>query len=163
MAELVIRELEQSDLEAVLEIAIASWAPIFAFYRQTLGEDLFTAAHPNWQAEKARQVRAACHPGRGAMVSVAERDGHIVGFITLYADDASRIGEIGNNAVHPDFQGEGIGTRMYEYVFDRLRERGMRFVRVGTGLDPAHAPARRAYVKAGFSIEIPSVQYYRRL
>jgi hypothetical protein len=52
--------------------------------------------------------------------------------------------------------------RRYEHALDRLREGGMRFARVGTGLDPAHAPARRAYKKAGFSIQLPSVEYYRR-
>ena len=73
------------------------------------------------------------------------------------------IGEIGNNAVHPDLRGQGIGPRMYQYAFDRLRERGMRYVKVGTGGDPAHAPARRAYEKAGFTIQLPGVEYYREL
>lgn len=52
---------------------------------------------------------------------------------------------------------------MYAYAFARLRERGMRYVRVSTGGDPAHAPARRAYEKAGFVIGLPGVEYHREL
>jgi len=161
--DIVIRELKPGDVEAVVEIAVAAWAPIFSFYRRVMGEDLFAAAHPNWQVEKARQVRTACDTGSRVVVCVAEAEGQVVGFITFHADDASGIGEIGNNAVHPEFQGQGIGARMYDHALDRLRERGMRFARVRTGLDPAHAPARRAYEKVGFSIQLPSVEYYRRL
>ena len=95
--------------------------------------------------ELARQVRAACEPTSSAIVGVAELDARIVGFVTCYANEQSSIGEIGNNAVHPDAQGRGIGPCMYEYAFARLRERGMRYVKVCTGGDPSHAPARRAY------------------
>jgi RimJ/RimL family protein N-acetyltransferase len=163
VSDIAIRELEPEDIEAVVEIAVAAWTPIFAFYRRVMGEDLFTAAHSDWQEEKAKQVRTACDPGSGAVVRVAEGKGQVVGFITLRTDDALKIGVIGNNAVHPDFQGQGIGAKMYEHALDWLRKGGMRFARVRTGLDPAHAPARRAYEKVGFSIQIPSVEYYRRL
>lgn len=163
MEDVIIRELEAADVERAVEIALAAWAPIFAFYRQAMGEELFAAAFPDWQARKAGQVRAACAPQSRAMVYVAEKGGKVAGFVTFYADRASGIGEIGNNAVHPDFQGQGIGPRMYERVFDHLRALEMRVVRVGTGGDPAHAPARRAYEKAGFSVGLPGVEYYRFL
>ncbi|MBT4097360.1 MAG: GNAT family N-acetyltransferase, partial [Gemmatimonadetes bacterium] len=34
---------------------------------------------------------------------------------------------------------------------------------VGTGLDDAHAPARRAYERAGFDIAQQDVTYYKKL
>ena len=169
MPEIVIRPLLPSDVEAVVEIAVAAWQPIFVFYRQTMGDELFWSAHQHWQHEKARQVRNACAAGSSAIVAVAElpAEGHaaarVVGFCTCYANSTTVIGEIGNNAVHPDWQGQGIAPRLYEYAFERLRERGMRYVRVRTGGDPAHAPARRAYQKAGFGISLPHVEYYREL
>ena len=168
MGDLLIRALKPADVEALVEIAVAAWTPIYAGYRQTMGEELFAAAFPDWPAEKARQVRSACDPARsesahGALVGVAERDGQVAGFVTCYANGRSGIGEIGNNAVHPDAQGQGIGPRLYAYAFARLRERGMRYVKVGTGGDPAHAPARRAYEKAGFAVQLPGVEYYREL
>jgi ribosomal protein S18 acetylase RimI-like enzyme len=169
MQEIVIRPLAPSDVETVVEIAVAAWLPIFAHFRQIMGDELFLTARPRWQQEKARQVREACAPDSPAIVAVAEvpqdreQPARVVGFVTCYARPSLGIGEIGNNAVHPDWQGRGIAPRLYEYVFERLRERGMRYVKVHTGGDPAHAPARRAYQKAGFEIALPQVDYYREL
>ena len=163
MSEIEIREFRSSDLDAMVEIAIAAWTPIFANFRILMGDDLFLTAFPDWQRDKARQVRTACGPQSTAMVYVAEQGAGIVGFITFYANDATGIGEIGNNAVHPEHQGLGIGPQMYEQAFARLRERGMRFVKVSTGGDVAHAPARKAYEKAGFCVQLPCVDYYRPL
>jgi hypothetical protein len=39
----------------------------------------------------------------------------------------------------------------------------MALATVGTGGDPSHAPARRAYAKAGFGPAIPSLTLYRLL
>ena len=169
MPEIVIRPLLPSDVEAAVEIAVAAWQPIFVFYRQAMGDELFLSAHPHWQHEKAHQVRRACAPDSNAIIAVAEipssehKAACVVGFCTCYANSTTAIGEIGNNAVHPDWQGQGIAQRLYASVFEQLRERGMRYVRVRTGGDPAHAPARRAYQKAGFEIALPGVEYYREL
>ncbi|MCJ7751309.1 MAG: GNAT family N-acetyltransferase [Armatimonadetes bacterium] len=160
----VIRDLRPDDVEAVVGIAAVAWAPAFSFRRRMLGDDLFAAAYANWNKEaKARQVRTACEPGNHAMVCVAEKQGRVVGFTTFYATHASRLGEVGNNAVHPDFQGLGIGPQMYKYVLARLRGLGMRFVKVSTEGDPAHASARKAYEKVGFSIQVPRIEYYLEL
>jgi ribosomal protein S18 acetylase RimI-like enzyme len=161
-SEVVVRELGPDDVELIVEIALAAWEPIFRYYRQEMGEELFHALHPDWQVEKARQVEGACLPGSGARVCVAEQEGQVVGFATYYAN-RSGVGEIGNNAVLPERQGQGIGTQMYGYVMAQLRALGMRYVQVSTGGDPAHAPARGAYRKAGFQIALPGVDYYREL
>jgi len=169
MQEIVIRPLMPADVDALAAIAVAAWQPIFAFYRQAMGDEMFLSVHPHWQHEKARQVRNACATGSSAIVAVAEMPpqgsaaARVVGFCTCYANSATAIGEIGNNAVHPDWQGQGIAQRLYAYAFEQLRERGMRYVRVHTGGDPAHAPARRAYQKSGFEIALPGVEYYREL
>ncbi len=163
MNDVVIRDMRPDDVEAIVAIAIAAWAPIYAGYRRILGDELYHAKSPNWQERKAGEIRAACDPNNSAMVCVGEQKGQIIGFITFSADQQTRIGEIGNNAVHPDHQGKGLGQLMYQHVFGRLKELEMRFVTVRTGGDPAHAPARRAYEKAGFSIKLPGVEYYREL
>ena len=157
---ITIRDLRPDDVDALVDIALAAWAPIYASYRQLLGEALFAAAFPDWRAEKARQIRAACAPGRPGTVCVAEQAGRIVGFTSLYLHRATGKGEIGNNAVHPDVQGQGIGTRLCRHAVERLREQGARFVLVGTGGDPSHAPARRMYEQAGFTSSVPGVTYY---
>jgi len=159
----IVRELRDGDVEAIAAIAVAAWEPIFASFRRLLGEELFAAQWPDWRAEKARQVRDCCDPARGAVVCVAECAGRVVGFATAGLDARRRIGEIGNNAVDPAWRGRGVAGRMYEYLFDRLRHRGMETVKVTTGLDDSHAAARRAYAKAGFAAALPSVTYYRIL
>lgn len=158
-----IRDYRPPDLSRVLDIAVAAWAPIYASYRAILGESLFIQLHTNWQEGKRRQVADGCAGVGGAAVLVAELKGDVVGFVTFRGDRAAGIGEIGNNAVDPAHQGRGIAPAMYAEVFERLRQQGLRFVKVSTGGDPSHAPARRAYQKAGFETALPHVDYFREL
>ena len=158
-----IRQFRPEDADALVEIALAAWAPLFDSWRKLMGENLFAALHANWRDDKANAISCACEGEDGARVAVAERDHGVVGFVTFYGRAHTGMGAIGNNAVHPDFQGMGIGTMMYEYVFEQLRESGVRFVEVRTGGDAFHARARRAYEKAGFSIQCPEVTYYKDL
>jgi predicted N-acetyltransferase YhbS len=157
-----IRPLRAADVEQLVAIAVAAWEPIFAMYRQTLGEELFALEMPDWRAKKADQIRRACAPESRGAVFVAERGDEIVGFVTCYAN-TSGVGEIGNNAVWPAERGQGIGPQLYEHALAHLRAQGMHYVKVGTGLDPAHASARRAYEKVGFDVAVPAVTYYRKL
>lgn len=163
MQDITIRDMKAGEVETLVDIALVAWEPIYVSYREMMGEALFAACHPDWRAEKAAQIRSGCDSKRGGGVLVVEAHGQVIGFATYYANVRPGVGEIGNNAVRPGFQGRGVGTLMYEEVFRRLRALGMRFVRVGSGGDPSHAPARRAYEKVGFHIAIPGVVYYREL
>ena len=160
-----LRDLRPEDVPIIVEIAVAAWQPIYGCFRETMGDALFLSLFPDWQEQKASQIRQACDPlSRLAMqVIVAQRSGCIVGFVTFRVDADTCVGEIGNNAVRDEHRGQGIAPAMYEAVFQRMREQGMRHVRVHTGLDPSHAPARRAYAKAGFDVGLPSVDYFRKL
>jgi len=160
---MVIREIKPEDMERIVEIAVEAWTPIYEGHRQVLGGEMFEAAWPGDVREKARQVRSACDVRNPAMVLVAEKDGRIVGFVTFYLNNKTLMGEIGNNAVDAGFRGMGVAPRMYEETFTRMRRFGMRFVKVQTGGDPTYAAARRAYEKVGFSLQIPSVVYFRQL
>jgi GNAT superfamily N-acetyltransferase len=159
----LIREVRPEDVETAAAIAVAAWEPIYAHYRSVMGEEMFRALYPDWRGRKAGQVRRACEPASGVRVRVAELDGRVVGFVTFHADAASDVGEIDNNAVDPSAQGKGVAQKMYARVFDEMRALGVKVVKVTTGGDPAHAPARRAYERAGFDVQLPSVTCYRRL
>ena len=87
----------------------------------------------------------------------------IAGFVCSTLDVEKRTGEIGLNAVHPDHAGRGLGTWMYEHVLARMKELGAALATVGTGGDPSHTPARRAYDKAGFGPALPSLYLYKLL
>jgi GNAT superfamily N-acetyltransferase len=65
-------------------------------------------------------------------------------------------------AVDPDHQTGGIGTALMEFALDRLKDAGMRIAMVETGGDPGHAPARRTYERAGFTL-LPIARYFKNL
>lgn len=158
-----LRAFDPADLDRIGEITVAAWEPIYEGYRAAFGEDLFRAKYGHdWRTDKANRVKEQCrnNPDR---VRVLEVDGDIVGFVTFSIDTESGIGEIGNNAIAPAWQGQGLGTWMYEQVLERFQDRGLDFAEVGTGLDAAHAPARRAYEEVGFDIERRTVTYYQEL
>jgi ribosomal protein S18 acetylase RimI-like enzyme len=161
--ELVIRPAEPKDIPTAEAIAIAAWTPYFAYRREVLGEACFAAAHADWRADKAAQIRSNLQGEQGCRAYVATIDDTVVGFVTFVVDATTGIAEIGNNAVHPDWQSQGIGTRLYTFVLNRMRALGMRYARVQTGGDPAHAPARHAYEKVGFDKPLPHVEYYQAL
>lgn len=158
---IIIRDLTETDRSRVIEIALAAWAPIYASFRQILGEELYIKQHPDWRTEKAGHIESAFN---GGIFLVAEQANTILGFVSFFPETrVPGIAEIGNNAVHPDFQGQGIAQLLYEEAFSRLRSRGIKSVMVRTGGDPSHLPARKAYEKAGFDICLPHVDYFRSL
>ena len=161
--DLELRPYHESDRAELLDIAEAAWAPVFESFHSLLGPTIFDTAFPDWRMDKRGQIDSACSGDRGVHLVVADMGGRPVGFITYYLNESTRIAEIGNNAVHPDHQNAGIGARMYEHALAKMKEAGMKCARVTTGLDESHAPARRAYEKAGFDRSLPSVTYYKQL
>lgn len=174
---LIIRSFRDSDLDTVLDIAVAAWQPIFASSKEIVGNELFELTHPDPDASKRAQVAGACRDDDPRQVWVAESDcdkelatkgegppgAKIIGFIIVHMYLEREVAEIGNNAVSPAFQGRGIGAQMYAFVLERMREAGMKAAIVTTGGDDAHAPARRAYEKAGFSGPVPSMECHIEL
>lgn len=157
-----IRPGTPADAEAAAEIAVAAWQPVYQWRRELLGEELFRAEWPKGAEVKRDEIIRyfTQHP---EFTIVTELAGQVVGFATWWEEPEKGFAEIGNNAVHPDFQGRGIGTMQCRHLLETFRRRGLKFARVATGLDPAHAPARRQYEKAGFSLQIPFVRYYLTL
>lgn len=163
MPDPLIRPATEADVPAVREIAELAWTPIYHEFRRRLGDELFDLTRPRGVKAKPDEVERVFreHPDR---MLVTELDGRVVAFATFFVvDRAAGIGEIGNNAVHPDFQGRGLGRAQYERIFEELRRLGCHYVRVSTGLDDSHAPARRAYEAAGFDRALPTITYYREL
>jgi ribosomal protein S18 acetylase RimI-like enzyme len=158
----MIRKYKQDDLTVVMDIGNKAWRKIYKMFRETYGDELFQLMVPEDTTTKGNQIKGHCdqHP---EWVFICEEDGRIVGFITFSLDLDKKIGTIGNNARDPDCNLKGIGQQMYKAVFDYFREHGMIYASVHTGLDYSHAPARRAYEKAGFNICHEDVDYYMKL
>lgn len=162
MSEPIIRPAEERDVPDMRRIAKAAWEPIYGYFREQMGEDLYDREHPGEPLERKADSVEDFFQREPQWVFVTELEAKVVGFLTYTLRDTG-VGEIGNNAVDPDVQGRGIGTRQYEECLRRMREAGMKYAKVGTGLDPSHAAARRGYEKVGFRQVRPHVTYYMDL
>src|ERR671921_2267729 len=157
-----IRPFEDRDAEAVIDLSLRTWAPVFASLEGVLGPDIFRRLHPDWREDQRRAVREVCAEKKGR-VWVAEVEGATVGFVATEVFDPRRnMGEVSMLAVDPDYQGGGIGTALTEFALDRLKDSGMTVAMVETGGDPGHAAARRTYEKAGY-ILLPIARYFKNL
>src|SRR3712207_8355575 len=95
-----IRPFDDRDAEAVVELSLRAWAPVFASLEQVLGSDIFERLHPDWQEDQRRAVEDVLAAKEGR-VWVAEIDtSTVVGFVAVGLFDAERsMGEISMLAV----------------------------------------------------------------
>lgn len=157
-----LRPIESGDLEAIVELSLAAWAPVFRSFEQVLGPAIFARVYPDWRASQRAVVEEYCGERPNTSVWVAEVDGKVAGFLVLVLNIVDKVGEVELLAVDPDYQRRGVATALNNLALDKMRASGMRLAVVGTGGDPGHAPARKAYEKAGYT-GLPLVRYYKDL
>ncbi len=150
------------NMDAIVELSLAAWAPVFASFEQVLGPTIYNFILPDWRTSQTEVVTEICKETDKYITWVAEVDGNVAGFLSYELDFEKETGEIMLLAVHPDYQNGGVGTEMNTFALDRLKESGMKLAVLGTGGDPGHAPARRSYEKAGYTA-LPLVRYYKDL
>jgi GNAT superfamily N-acetyltransferase len=157
-----IREFEAGDLDAIVELSLRAWEPVFASLRDVLGDAIFFRLKPDWKTAQAEEVTTSCTSDeRDAFVAVA--DGRVVGFVTVALNAFNEgMGVIEIIGVDPDVQRQGIASRLTEHALDHMRQSGMDVAAVGTGGDPGHAPARAAYEAFGFTL-LPVARYIKLL
>ena len=156
-----IREFCREDTDAVVELSLRAWAPVFASMEEALGPELSARLHGDWREHQAQAVRDTL-ANETAHVWVAEADGIVVGFVAATLDREPGMGEIWMLAVDPDHQLRGVGTALTDHATCWLRDSGMQVAMVETGGDPGHAPARRVYEKAAYTA-LPVVRYFKAL
>lgn len=140
-------------------IAVQVWEGIHAAYTEYQGEELHEAFSSGWRESKKEDIyRQQSRPTS----IVALLDGKVVGFCG-YRVEHGNLGVIGYNGVDPEYRGNGIARYLYEYCFAEMRKQGITHARVFTGGDNGHAPARRAYEKAGYNKRLLSLTYYMAL
>jgi GNAT superfamily N-acetyltransferase len=157
-----IREYRPADARAVADLSLRAWAPVFTSLERILGPDLFARLHGDWRSYQEAAVRGELADG-AVHAWVAETGLEVIGFVTAALRDPQRgLGEIGMLAVDPDAQDRGVGTALTGFAADWLLGSGMRVAMVETGGDPGHAPARRVYQKAGYTL-LPVARYFKAL
>ena len=162
-AAVAIRPFRESDLDAIVELSLRAWEPVFESLRTVLGEAIFARLHqPDWRTVQAEAVRSCC-TSEERDVCVAIADEEPVGFATVALNAFHEgMGAVDMIAVDPAFQRRGIATQLMNHSADHMRERGMDIAVVETGGDPGHAPARAMYEGSGYTA-LPVVRYLKLL
>ncbi|MFV2195661.1 GNAT family N-acetyltransferase [Nocardiopsis sp. LOL_012] len=156
-----IRGYEERDRDAVVDLSLRAWEPVHASLRRVLGAGLYDRMTPDWRAAQREAVTADLD-AEEARVWVALADGAVAGFVSVRLRPGDDMGEITLAAVDPAHQGRGIGTELTVFAVERIRDLGMGTAMVETGGDEGHAPARRAYEKAGL-VPLPITRYFTEL
>lgn len=160
--ELRIVPYEPSHLDAILALSLRAWAPVFASMEAAMPKPVFSAFYPQgWEVGQSANVEVVCKD-RETAVWVALIADKVVGFLGTRIHEDNPVGEIYIIAVDPDHQRRGIGAELTTFAFDQMRKAGLSIAMVETGSDQGHAPARRAYESAGFSLW-PVARYFRQL
>jgi ribosomal protein S18 acetylase RimI-like enzyme len=158
----VIEPFQHAKLDAVVELALRAWAPVFESLEQALLPAVYRAFYRgDWRTAQRRAVEAVCADS-DVHVWVATEESRVAGFVALKLHPEDRMGEIYMIAVDPDFQRRGIATRLTSHSLEWFRQAGMSIAMVETGADPGHAPARRTYESSGFRL-LPVARYFRSL
>lgn len=151
----LIRIGRVEEVDIACEIAALAWKPAYTHYRSQMGDEMFDALFGDWRKSKADDIRSLCvaHPDQ---FLVAEVDGAVRGFATFLVQPEKSLGIVGNNAVHPNVQGQGLGNLLHQKIIAEFKQRGLKYAQVLVGQDDTHIAARKSYCKAGFS---PSYEY----
>lgn len=157
----VIRPLKPTDVPVVVAFSLRAWAPVFQSFERLLGAEIYRQVYPDWLRSQADAVAAVCG-AESADVWVVEHEGQAVGFVAVIITADRSSGEIDMIAVDPAHQRRGLGAELLEHAVVRARAAGIPLLEIATGGDPGHAPARRAYERAGFT-PLPLVRFYRKL
>lgn len=155
---ITVRQAKHEDIEAICDITSAAFGPVSsARMRQDFfGEKL---GGKNWDEYKRAEVKKACFRNIYNVI-VAEKENKVAGYATYGLDEEAGIATIGNNAVHPDSQGMGIGKMMQQEVKRRMEEEGYGKFSVSTLSNDI--AAQKIYEKLGYIKCIESYSYLKK-
>ncbi len=157
-----IRPFEIADTEAIIELSMRAWTPVFASLEPAVPDYVYTAFYPNgWRRRQDHDIRALL-AGDDTDVQVACIDGLIAGFVGVRLHPEDRMGEIHILAVDLAHQRRGVATALVDHALETIRAAGMTIAMVETGDDPGHNASRATYEHAGFE-RWPVARYFRRL
>jgi ribosomal protein S18 acetylase RimI-like enzyme len=157
-----IRNFQDTDLPQLIDLTIDTFRPLFERHLpEAIGPEVLAHDHGDWENDYRREVPTLHDPEHDRFVVLAEEEGRILGYVGWnIAPSAS--GRLEMVAVHPGARRRGVGHALCREALDRLRDRGVSVVHIGTGGDAFHAPARRLYESLGFS-GFPVVDYSKAL
>ncbi len=159
---ITIRRVRDTDVDALVELTLMAFVPVFDSFRNLLGPAIYSKIWPDWRKSQREAVEAFCSDPGKRVVLVAEAQGAVVGLVVYQPEADSDKAEVQFLAVHPDYQNRGVGTQLNERALREMKSAGVRLAVVETGGESSHAPARRSYEKAGYTA-LPLIRYFKEL
>lgn len=132
-----LRDARPSDLDALLDLERACYAPPQAYSREEY----------RYALTRAKAVNL-----------VLEEDGRIIGFVGAFHHRTQRVGHIYTVNVAPSQRGRGLGRALMQACEERLATLGM--TRVVLEVNVENAEAIRLYEKCGYAQVQRLVGYY---
>ncbi|WP_369253500.1 hypothetical protein [Geodermatophilus amargosae] len=80
----VIRDLEDADVDAVVALSLGAWAPVSASFGAVLGPAVYRHLHPDRERSQAAAVEGVCRDP-AMRVLVADEDRRPVAFVAVVA------------------------------------------------------------------------------
>ena len=157
-APLLIRAYRASDLPELRRITVESFGSVAL--EQMLEHKFGIWNDRDWKARKADHIDddvAACAEG----CFVAEREGELMGYITIRLDRLNSKGRIPNLAVVEAARGLGLGRRLIMHAIDFMREEGMKIAQIETMA--SNAIGQHLYPSCGFEEVGRQVHYALKL
>jgi ribosomal protein S18 acetylase RimI-like enzyme len=157
-APLIIRAYRESDLPELRRITVESFGSVAL--EQMLEHKFGNWNGRDWKARKADHIDddvVACPEG----CFVAEREGEILGYITVRIDHRNAKGRIPNLAVVEAARGLGLGRRLIQHALDFMKDAGMKLAQIETMA--SNAIGQHLYPSCGFEEVGRQVHYAMKL
>ena len=157
-----IEPYDESQREAIVQLSLRAWAPVFAGMEQAMLPAVFRAFYKgDWRGAQRCAVEAACSD-ESLRLWVALEASALAGFAALRVHAEDSMGEVTMIAVEPGFQRRGIARRLIDHALAEFERAGLAIALIETGGDPGHAPARHTYEATGFTL-LPVARYFKAL
>jgi ribosomal protein S18 acetylase RimI-like enzyme len=155
---IAIRRYRLSDLPMLRQITVDSFGGVSL--DQSLEQKLGRWNERGWKERKADHIDddVTQHP-EGCFV--AEREGEILGYITIRLDALNGRGRIPNLAVVETARGLGLGRQLIMHALDHMREAGMQVAQIETMA--SNAIGQHLYPSCGFEEVARQVHFAMRL
>ena len=141
---------ERIHKEAVLDLTLPAWAPVFEKMPLELPGFVYEAFYPSGWEERQRADVAELLDAEPHHIWLAFLDTDLAGFVGIRVHPEDQMAEIQIIGVSPAHQRKGIGQMLMRFAEDYVRGTGSEVMMVETVDDTGHAPALRAYEAFGF-------------
>ena len=162
MSDIEIIPFDPRRKDAVIDLTVRAWTPVFAKTRADVPRFVYDAFYPDgWEPRQKADVAGLLDAEpQNFWLAVDGRE--LAGFIGIRIHPEDRMGEIHIVAVSPDHQRKGIARQLMSFAERHIRAAGMKMIMVETVGDAGHEPARRAYEAFGFE-RWPVARYFKPL